>query len=161
MKKYFEIYAMPIGKVVIAEQNGFITDLFPITKAKETIKAFNEETNLLKEAASQLRRYFEGSLCNFDLPLNPIGTEFQKDVWKALCDIPYGETRSYKEIAIAINNEKAVRAVGLANNRNPISFVIPCHRVIGSDGSLVGYGGGLPLKVHLLRLEKNVKLKQI
>ena len=75
-------------------------------------------------------------------------------------DIPYGETRSYKEIAIAINNEKAVRAVGLANNRNPISFVIPCHRVIGSDGSLVGYGGGLPLKVHLLRLEKNVKLKQ-
>ena len=154
MKKYFEIYAMPIGKVVIAEQNGFITDLFPITKEKETIKALNEETDLLKEAASQLRRYFEGSLCNFDLPLNPIGTEFQKDVWKALCNIPYGETRSYGDIARAAGSPKGFRAAGMANNRNPIAIIIPCHRVIGADGSLVGFGGGPDIKKFLLDLER-------
>ncbi len=89
----------------------------------------------------------------FDLPLEPAGTEFQKSVWVALQAIPYGETRSYGDMARQIGNPKACRAVGMANNRNPISIVIPCHRVIGADGSLVGYGGGLDLKQKLLTLE--------
>ena len=95
----------------------------------------------------------DGKRKSFDLPLKPEGTEFQKKVWNALLDIPYGETRSYKDIAVAIGNPKACRAVGMANNRNPISIIIPCHRVIGANGSLVGYGGGLPIKIELLNLE--------
>ena len=91
----------------------------------------------------------------FDLPLDPIGTEFQKKVWQALKEIPFGETRSYGEIAKLIGNEKASRAVGMANNKNPIAIIIPCHRVIGANGKLVGYAGGLDLKEKLLKLEKN------
>jgi len=112
------------------------------------------ETELLKEASRQLAEYLDGFRKTFDLPLNPQGTEFQKKVWNALCDIPYGEIRSYKQIAEAVGNPKASRAVGMANNRNPIMIFIPCHRVIGSNGSLVGYGGGLDMKEKLLSLEK-------
>ena len=96
----------------------------------------------------------------FQLPLAPKGTEFQQKVWKALLDIPYGETRSYGEIARAIGNPKASRAVGMANNRNPIAIIIPCHRVIGSTGKLVGYGGGLDKKEFLLNLERQNALKE-
>lgn len=109
--------------------------------------------DLLLEAAHQISEYFAGKRREFDLPLAPEGTEFQRSVWSGLRDIPYGETRSYGELAAAIGNPKAARAVGLANNRNPISIVIPCHRVIGADGALVGYGGGLNVKQALLRLE--------
>ena len=97
----------------------------------------------------------------FDLPLLKDGTDFQISVWNELLKIPYGETRSYKDIAVAINNEKAVRAVGMANNRNKISIFIPCHRVIGSNKKLVGYGGGLEIKEFLLNLEKRNWLKKI
>lgn len=111
---------------------------------------------IAQAAIKQLREYFDGLRQNFTLPLDPHGTEFQRRVWKALCEIPYGETQSYAEIASAVGNPKACRAVGLANHRNPISILIPCHRVIGADGSLVGYGGGLNIKRSLLELEQRV-----
>lgn len=102
----------------------------------------------------EIIEFLDGKRKEFTFDIEPEGTDFQKKVWKALRDIPYGETRTYKDIAIAIGNEKACRAVGLANNRNPIVFAIPCHRVIGSNGKLVGFGGGLDVKQKLLNLEK-------
>lgn len=108
----------------------------------------------LGETARQLTAYFAAKLRQFDVPLAPAGTPFQQQVWRALCDIPYGETTSYGELAERIDNPKAVRAVGLANGSNPIAIIIPCHRVIGSNGSLTGYGGGLPIKKTLLELER-------
>jgi methylated-DNA-[protein]-cysteine S-methyltransferase len=108
----------------------------------------------LGEAVRQLRAYFAGELQAFDLPLAPQGTPFQLAVWKHLCEIPYGETISYGELARRIGNPNASRAVGLANGSNPIPIVIPCHRVIGSNGKLTGYGGGLPIKEKLLGLER-------
>jgi methylated-DNA-[protein]-cysteine S-methyltransferase len=110
---------------------------------------------VLKLATEQLRAYFEAELQTFDLPLAPQGTDFQKSVWNALLTIPYGETRSYLQIAHGIGTPKAVRAVGAANGQNPIPIVIPCHRVIGSNGKLTGFGGGLPLKRQLLDLESS------
>lgn len=112
---------------------------------------FSPEKNLPYETA--LREYFNGALKVFDLPLDVIGTPFQKQVWQALTEIPYGKTVTYKDIAVKINRPKAVRAVGMANNKNKIPIIIPCHRVIGSNGSLVGYGGGLHIKKKLLSLE--------
>jgi methylated-DNA-[protein]-cysteine S-methyltransferase len=105
------------------------------------------------EAARQLRAYFAGHLRRFDLPLDMRGTDFQLRVWRELERIPYGETRSYRQIAEALGAPRAVRAVGAANGANPIPIVVPCHRVIGASGKLVGYGGGLPLKKRLLQLE--------
>lgn len=102
----------------------------------------DEETPLLREAERQLKAYLAGRLRDFDLPLAPRGTPFQQKVWAALTAIPYGETRSYKQVAEAVDCPRGCRAVGMANNRNPIAIVIPCHRVIGADGALVGYGGG-------------------
>ena len=107
----------------------------------------------LREAASQLHAYFAGDLRRFELPLDMHGTEFQKRVWRELEKIPYGETRSYAQVAAAIGTPNAVRAVGAANGSNPVAIVVPCHRVIGSGGRLTGYGGGLPLKKRLLELE--------
>ncbi len=109
---------------------------------------------VLRETARQLRLYFAGSLRSFELPLNPIGTAFQQRVWQALLNVPYGATRSYSDIAMQIGLTKAMRAVGAANGRNPIPIVIPCHRIIGSNGKLTGFGGGFPLKQFLLALEK-------
>ena len=108
---------------------------------------------VMRETIRQLRLYFAGDLQMFDLPLELIGTEFQKKVWAALVTIPYGETRSYTEIAAQIGAPRAVRAVGAANGRNPIPIIVPCHRVIGASGSLVGFGGGLEWKRLLLNLE--------
>ena len=113
---------------------------------------------VLAAAASQLREYFEGQRQCFDLPLAPQGTPFQKSVWAALEDIPYGELRSYRDIADSIGNRAAVRAVGAANGRNPLPVVVPCHRVIGSDGSLTGFAGGLDAKTLLLKLEGAILL---
>ncbi|MGD9905582.1 MAG: methylated-DNA--[protein]-cysteine S-methyltransferase [Vicinamibacterales bacterium] len=107
-----------------------------------------------REAVAQLTAYFAGRLRTFDLPVEPAGTPFQRRVWRALQDIPYGETESYGALAQRLGDAKAVRAVGLANGANPISIVIPCHRVIGASGALVGYGGGLPAKRALLDLEQ-------
>lgn len=113
----------------------------------------NDDNPLLGEAARQLQAYFDGMLYRFDLPLETRGTDFQVRVWGVLKNIPYGETRSYRQVADAVGAPRAVRAVGAANGRNPIPIVVPCHRVIGADGRLVGYGGGLPLKKRLLDLE--------
>ncbi|MEM0954463.1 MAG: methylated-DNA--[protein]-cysteine S-methyltransferase [Pseudomonadota bacterium] len=113
------------------------------------------KTPLLTEIASQLQQYLSGARKRFSLPLAPAGTTFQKEVWDALLAIPYGESRSYMEIARAIGRPRAVRAVGAANGRNPLPLVIPCHRVIGSNGKLTGYAGGLDTKTALLALESS------
>lgn len=110
---------------------------------------------MLHKVKQQLEKYFAGQRQQFDLPLDFQGTVFQQQVWQALLNIPYGETRSYKEIAVQLGNEKAVRAVGAANGKNPISIIAPCHRVIGSSGALVGFAGGLDKKQILLSLEQN------
>jgi methylated-DNA-[protein]-cysteine S-methyltransferase len=154
-------YETPVGKIGIKENGSEITEIY-FEKAESHggspfinhIDVELAETPLLKRAGQQLMEYFDGSRKSFDLPLAPKGTPFQLKVWKALLSIPYGETRSYKDIAIAAGNPKASRAVGMANNRNPIAIIIPCHRVIGSNGKLVGYGGGLSIKEYLLELEK-------
>ncbi len=112
-----------------------------------------KETDLLKEAAAQLNEYFNGVRKSFKLPLSPAGTSFQMAVWNALLEIPYGETRSYGNIAMAVGKPKASRAVGMACNRNKIAILIPCHRVIGADGKLVGFGGGIGVKQKLLDIE--------
>lgn len=156
MEKRYAVYTTDIGDLVIAEENGAITDVFTGPDAPVTFQAREEETPLTAQAADQMRQYLRGQRQTFTLPLAPHGTAFQQSVWKALTQIPYGQTCSYKDIAIAIGNPKAVRAVGMANHHNPISFIIPCHRVIGADGSLVGYGGGLALKKRLLDLERSV-----
>lgn len=109
---------------------------------------------LLKEAERQLQLYFDGWLQQFELPVQMYGTPFQQRVWAALQQIPYGETRTYKDIAVMLGQPGAMRAVGGANNRNPVSIIVPCHRVIGASGQMVGYGGGLPIKIVLLDLEK-------
>jgi len=116
----------------------------------------NDANPLLLEAARQLRAYFDGSLREFHLPLDMAGTAFQMRVWGELLAIPYGETRSYAGIAAAIDSPRAVRAVGAANGANPVPIVVPCHRVVGSGGKLVGYGGGLALKKRLLELERRI-----
>lgn len=156
--KYIYYYNFPIGRLGIAEDGSGITDIF-FPKENKQLKGELEEkeTDLIKKAKEQLDEYFEGTRREFTLPLSLQGTEFQVKDWEALCTIPYGETRSYKDIAIQIGNPKACRAVGMANNRNPISIVVPCHRVIGQNGKLVGYGGGLDVKIKLLDLEKKVK----
>lgn len=145
-------YDTKIGRIGLVENGEAITYLsFGDFDIKDlAIK----ETSLLKRASKQLFEYLDGQRREFDLPLEAHGTDFQMKVWKALQEIPYGETRTYKDIAIRVGNEKACRAVGLANNRNPISIFIPCHRVIGSNGKLVGYGGGLDIKEKLLNLER-------
>lgn len=113
-------------------------------------------TGVFAATAEQLAAYFDGSLRVFDLPTDPLGTEFQRAVWGQLALIPYGETRTYGEIAAALDNPRAVRAVGLANGRNPLSIIVPCHRVIGASGAMTGFGGGVERKVHLLGLEAGV-----
>jgi len=146
-------YDSPIGPIGIAEERGAISHV--VFRRDEAIAGFEiTQTPLTQKAAIQLAEYFDGKRTEFDLPLSLHGTDFQVSVWKALQTIPFGETRSYNDVAVMIGNPKACRAVGMANNRNPISIIVPCHRVIGQNGSLVGYGGGLPAKQYLLDLEK-------
>lgn len=150
--KYIYYYNTSLGKIGIAEENNQITNLvFQDEEISEKISF--EETSLIKKAAEQLEEYLQGTRKVFELPLNPSGTEFQKKDWNALQQIPYGETISYGEIAGRIGCPKGARAVGLANNRNPIPIFIPCHRVIGANGKLVGYGGGIDKKIKLLQIE--------
>lgn len=144
----YAVYDSPCGRLKIGYTDKAIRYVL-FTDEKESGKP----SALSELAASQLTEYFSGKRKDFDLPLEPQGTEFRKKVWSALTEIPYGETRSYKDIAESIGNPKACRAVGGANNKNPISIIIPCHRVVGADGSLVGYGGGLDKKTMLLDLE--------
>jgi len=146
-------YEYPVGTIGIEEESGAISQVFFASdKSLADIKA--EETPLIQKAAEQLFEYFDGKRKVFNLPLTLQGTDFQKSVWQALLSIPYGETCSYKDIAMVVGNPKASRAVGMANNRNPIAIIVPCHRVIGQNGSLIGYGGGLSTKQYLLDLER-------
>lgn len=152
MGKIFKVMSSPIGPLTLAEHDSALTHLL---FNGEVPKEYTEgESELLQKAEAELSEYFEGARREFDLPLEPSGTEFQQRVWAALLDIPYGETRSYKDIAIAAGCPRGFRAVGMANHNNPISIIVPCHRVIGSGGGLTGYGGGLPIKEYLLGLER-------
>jgi len=145
-------YDTKLGRITVVENGEAITNVYFGEFIPE--EAMIGETPLLKKAGRELKEYFEGERKTFDLPLAPQGTEFLRKVWKALQDIPYGKTCTYKDIAESVGNPKACRAVGMANNRNPIPFIIPCHRVIGANGKLVGYAGGLEMKEELLRMEK-------
>jgi len=151
--KNIAFYPTSIGLIGIVEKSGVITELF-FGKEYQPTDSTELETPLLKEAARQLEEYLDGKLKSFNLPLAPEGTDFQQTVWAALREIPYGETRSYKEVAETIGRPKASRAVGTANNKNPILIITPCHRVIGADGKLVGYAAGLRVKEKLLEMEK-------
>lgn len=142
-------YETILGPVTFVEEDGALLAI----STHRSFEGMVQETSLIKEAHLQFSKYLKGERKEFDIPFRMKGTKFQKQVWTALCEIPYGETRSYKQIAEAIGNPKAVRAVGMANNRNPLLVVVPCHRVIGANGQLVGYAGGLDKKEFLLRLE--------
>lgn len=145
-------YETVIGEITIIDNGEAIIELDFGNNLNKDIEI--KETELIKKVKKQLDEYFNGERKEFNLPLEPKGTEFQRKVWKALTNIPYGRTKTYKEIAIEVGNEKACRAVGMANNKNPIAIIIPCHRVIGSNNKLVGYAGGLELKEKLLSLER-------
>lgn len=149
--EYQYTYSTPLGTLQIITDEEAVTKIFFGEKDR---KATVEKTPLIEKVIQQLEEYFQGKRTEFELPLNPQGTPFQKRVWEALRTIPYGETRTYKQVAEMVGNPKACRAVGMANNRNPLPIVIPCHRVIGGNGKLVGYAGGLSVKEFLLSLEK-------
>ncbi len=148
---YYYSQNTPIGPLCICADEQAITKI-SFKKIIES-ESLEEETPIIKQAFEQLTEYFNGERKHFDLPLNPQGTVFQKRVWSVLQSIPYGETWSYKQVATAVGNAKASRAVGMANNRNPIPIVVPCHRVIGTNGALVGYAGGIEIKKSLLEVE--------
>jgi methylated-DNA-[protein]-cysteine S-methyltransferase len=145
----------PIGLLTLAGRGSVLTNLRMVDQTYEPGRAgWSPDPGAFSTAVDQLEAYFAGELTDFDIELDLRGTEFQQRVWKALLTIPYGETRSYGEIAEQIGALGAARAVGLANGHNPIAIVVPCHRVIGAGGSLTGYGGGLDRKRTLLELEK-------
>jgi methylated-DNA-[protein]-cysteine S-methyltransferase len=144
----------PIGILHICEDKGNIVSLYLKTVEQNTEQSkYHQHSDLLYEAYKQLNEYFAGNRQRFQLPLECNGTFFQKKVWSELQKIPYGETRSYEDIAIGIGNKKAVRAIGQANNKNPIMIIIPCHRVIQKNGSIGGFGCGIDTKKYLLDLE--------
>ncbi|MCL2058434.1 MAG: methylated-DNA--[protein]-cysteine S-methyltransferase [Oscillospiraceae bacterium] len=162
----------PVGCLGIAEKNGAVyrvlfgctlehlngisfERLFNKELCSPDVEVTVGETDVLRRAATQLTEYLNGFRAAFDVPLLLNSSGFAKNVYAELLKIPAGQTRSYKEVAVAVNNPKAYRAVGMANNKNPIPIFVPCHRVVGSNGSLVGYAGGLPMKQFLIDLEKN------
>lgn len=164
MKGFY--YETKLGKLFIAEDGQGIAEVSIVKDAmspddknatgrNELTSCEIEETPLIRQAIKELIEYFDGKRKEFGISLNPKGTDFQKKVWEALRAIPYGETRSYKQIAEAVGNKNSSRAVGMANHNNPIMCIIPCHRVIGANGSLVGYAGGIDMKATLLSLEQN------
>jgi AraC family transcriptional regulator of adaptative response/methylated-DNA-[protein]-cysteine methyltransferase len=150
---HWACYGTSFGEVAIAADGGFITKIVFVANFPQ-LRA-GAPSALTDAAAQQLEEYFAGKRKSFALPLNPSGTAFQHRVWDNLLTIPYGEIRSYKEVAAALGNPKASRAVGMANNKNPLPIVIPCHRVIGANGALVGYALGLQMKKRLLQLEQS------
>lgn len=137
------------GEIYIAEKDGSICNV-----SFCDLNYTRKETALIKKTYTQLEEYFKGERQTFDIKLSAQGTVFQKKVWEELQKIPYGKTTTYKDIAQNIGNKNASRAVGMANNKNPIAIIIPCHRVIGSNGNLTGYAGGINIKKYLLDLEK-------
>ncbi len=156
--RYYTRYDSPLDSLLLVANDEALTGVYFADGRSQSIIGGDWEARLahpvLQSAKRQLGEYFVGRRKIFDLPLAPSGTPFQHRVWQALLAIPYGETQSYADIARRIGNPKAVRAVGAANGANPLSIVVPCHRVIGADGSLTGYGGGLPRKRKLLALEQ-------
>ena len=149
---YSYTYNTQIGNITIIEKDGYIANLYI---NYNNIKAIQEETKLIKQTFNEIKEYLDGNKKSFSIPIKTEGTDFQNKVWQELLKIPYGETRSYKDIAININNSKAYRAVGTAIKNNPIPIIIPCHRVINSNKNLGGYAYGLEIKKILLKIEKN------
>lgn len=156
MNKFYTTYTSPLGVMTLqANDDGMLGAWFETqTTQPESLGEYVEDHQILNSVIAQLDEYFSGQRKVFDIPLAANGTEFQKKVWQALTTIPYGQTWSYQDLANAIDNPKAVRAVGLANGKNPVSIVVPCHRVIGKNGKLTGYAGGVERKAQLLELEK-------
>lgn len=159
MPLYFQYLNSPVGRLQLVANDHSLVGVLWESEIKNRVKLgemLEDATHpILLKTKRQLKEYFEGARRHFDVPLAFVGTEFQMKVWQALLSIPYGETRSYKDIALQIGNIKAVRAVGAANRCNPISIIAPCHRVIGASGKLVGFAGGLDQKKILLDLEQN------
>ena len=155
MQQYYTLINSPIDELTLVSNGEALTGLYTqgSHKLKKILSELKKDDKPFREAKKQLRAYFAKELKDFDLPLDPQGTDFQRKAWKALLRIPFGQTRSYQQQATAIKSPKAVRAIGLANGKNPISIIVPCHRVIGSNGKLTGYGGGLPRKRWLLEHE--------
>jgi methylated-DNA-[protein]-cysteine S-methyltransferase len=153
--KYFTHYHSPVGTITLqANDKGLLGAWFEVhTTAPDHFGIASDSHPILQQAVTEFGEYFAGGRKQFDVPTDAQGTDFQKQVWKMLQTIPFGETWSYQDLAIAINNPKAVRAVGLANGKNPISIIVPCHRVIGKNGKLTGYAGGIDRKEKLLVLE--------
>ncbi|MDD4797330.1 MAG: methylated-DNA--[protein]-cysteine S-methyltransferase [Eubacteriales bacterium] len=150
---YAREYPSPLGTLTLVQRGEALSALhFPDDMLPEALD--DTQTALLDLAARQLDEYFDGRRQDFDLPLAPAGTAFQQQVWQALCLIPYGQTRTYGQIAAQLGRPQAARAVGQANHNNPLPIFIPCDRVVGADGSLTGYGGGLGIKTALLQLER-------
>lgn len=145
-----------IGKILLIGHDGILEELHFPNKIDKVVlgEDFEENDAAFAQVTKQLNEYFSGERQNFQLSINPRGTNFQKRVWQELLKIEYGQTTSYSEIALRIGNPKACRAVGLANGKNPIPVIIPCHRIIGKNGSLTGFGGGLNIKRKLLELEQ-------
>lgn len=160
MKTFYTEMPSPLGTVTIqSNAEGLLGIWFETCTTKPSELGVRDEQHpVLRQAVTQLDEYFAGLRNEFDLPLAATGTDFQNQVWQALTTIPYGETWSYQDFANAIGNPKAVRAVGLANGKNPISIVVPCHRVIGKSGKLTGYAGGVERKQRLLALEQGTLL---
>ncbi|MBI9094848.1 MAG: methylated-DNA--[protein]-cysteine S-methyltransferase [Sphaerochaeta sp.] len=149
---YYATYESPLGPITLQSDGKSLTALYFGLHEQETFGCSPLE--IFTRTRQELDEYFSGKRKTFSIPLETRGTPFQKQVWDALLEIPYGETRSYEDIAIRIGKPKACRAIGMANNRNKIGIIIPCHRVIGKNGLLVGYAGGLDKKIGLLELEK-------
>lgn len=154
---FFDLLPSPLGELTIcADALGITAVAFPGEVGRSAAPNPNP---LVRAAVAQLEEYFAGRRTAFDLPLHAAGTPFQQRVWQALCAVPYGETASYGEIAAAIGKPRAARAVGLANGRNPVAILVPCHRIIGGDGALTGYGGGLERKRWLLDHERRARAR--
>jgi methylated-DNA-[protein]-cysteine S-methyltransferase len=153
MKTFYSLFPSPVSELLLLSNGEALTGLYMEPHATKRTKDAVRDDSKFKLVREQLEAYFAGDLIKFDLALAPEGTEFQKQAWRALCKIPYGETISYGEQAKRIGQPNAFRAVGTANGQNPISIIVPCHRVIGANGSLTGYGGGLPRKKWLLAHE--------
>jgi methylated-DNA-[protein]-cysteine S-methyltransferase len=156
-EKLFRTLDSPVGTITVAGDGTVVTNvrMTDQTHPPAGREAWRHEPTAFVDAVDQLRAYFEGELTRFDLTLRMEGSGFQQRVWDALLQIPYGETTSYGDIARRVGKPGAARAVGLANGQNPVAIIVPCHRVIGADGSLTGYGGGLDRKVTLLQLERD------
>ncbi len=154
---FYRSDATPVGKLILMGDGEHLLGI-GFTEGRRAVapeQHWRRDDQCFEAAHKQLAAYFAGELKQFDLPLRLSGTAFQKTVWHALLEIPYGETTNYRDLALGIGRPKAVRAVGAANGANPLAIVVPCHRVLGSDGSLTGFGGGLPAKALLLKLESS------